>query len=113
MKRKHDLQFRPHPGTPSLDISDSIKPIMRRNPDCIIVKTETNDIAIHEDTIKNTVEMVKEAQKIPPTTNLALSELIIRHDTSQRKQKSEDISKKIKDLAKIATDTCNLPFKLR
>ena len=100
MKRRHDIQIRPYPGTSSLDISDHIKPIMRRNPDCIIVHTGTNDITKHGDNINNIEEMVHEAQKISPSTNLALSELIIRHDMPQKKQKSEDLNKKIKDLAK-------------
>ena len=100
MRRRHDIQIRPHPGASSLDISDHIKPIMRRNPDCVIVHTGTNDITKHEDTINNIEKLVNEAKRISPSTNLVLSELIIRHDTLQRKQKSEDLNKKLKDLAK-------------
>ena len=77
-----------------------IKPIMKRNQDCIIVHTGTNDITQHEDTFNNIDDMVKEAQKMSSLTNLVLSELIIQHDTPQRKQKSKDLNKKIKDLAK-------------
>ena len=70
MKRRHDIQISPHPGTSSLDISDHIKPIMRRNPDCVNIHTGTNDITKHEDTINNIKEMVSGAQRIFPSTNL-------------------------------------------
>ena len=95
-EQRPDIEIRPHPGASLLDISDHIKPIMRRNPDSVIIHTGTNDITKHEDTIKNIQEMVNEAKRIPPSTNLVLSEIIIRHDTPQRKQTSEDLKKKIK-----------------
>ena len=100
MKRNHDIQIRPHSGASSIDISDHIRPVLRRNPDCIIVHAGTNDITKHEDTIKNIEEMVNEAKKMSPSTNIVVSELVVRHDSQQRKVKSEELNKRIKDLAK-------------
>ena len=100
MKRNHDIQIRPHPGASSLDISDHIRPVLRRNPDCIIVHAGTNDITKRKDTIKNIEEMVSEAKRMSPSTNIVVSELVVRHDSPQKKQKSEELNTKIKDLAK-------------
>ena len=99
MKRDHDIQIRPHPGASSLDISDHIRPVLRRTPDCVIVYAGTNDITKNEDTIKNIEEMVNAAKTISPPTNIVISELVVRHDSPQRKQKSEELNRKIKDLA--------------
>ena len=101
MKRNHDIKIRPHPGASSLDISDHIRPVLRRNPDCIIVHAGTNDITKREDTIKNIEEMVSEAKRMSPSTNIVVSELVVRHDSPQKKQKSEELNTKIKDLAKM------------
>ncbi len=46
MKRNHDIQIRAHPGASSLDISDHIRPDLRRNQDCIIMHAGTNDITM-------------------------------------------------------------------
>ena len=45
-------------------------------------------------------EMVNKAKTMSPSTNIVVSELVVRHDSQQRKEKSEELNKKIKDLAK-------------
>ncbi len=99
MKRNHDIQIRPQPGASSLDISDHIRPVLRRNPDCIIIHAATN-ITKHKDTIKDIEEMMNEAKTMSPTTNIVMSELVVRHVSPEKKQKSEELNRKIKDLAK-------------
>ena len=44
--------------------------------------------------------MLNGAKTMSPSTNIVVSELVVRHDSPQRKQKSEELNRKIKDLAK-------------
>ena len=51
------LKIRPHPGPPTDDLTDHIKPAIRKNPDILVIHTGTNDL-------QNNCNIVKKAKKL-------------------------------------------------
>ena len=48
LSKRHTVKVRSHPGDTAEDLADDIKPIMRQNPDLVIIHFLTNDIYIHK-----------------------------------------------------------------
>ncbi len=74
-----------HPGALSLDISDYISCDLRRSLHYRIILASTNDIITGEDTIMNIAQIVNEARKTAPLTNIVVPELLRQHYSLQRK----------------------------
>ena len=52
LSKKHRVRVRPHSVANSEDLTDHIKPIIRRKPDALIMDIGTNDLAYNIDTVK-------------------------------------------------------------
>ena len=99
--KKHIVKIRKHPGATTTDMIDYIKQVQRRKPDCIILHAGTNDIGKDEiDTIANMREIIQEAAKECPDTELVLSLTTTRNDQNGLAREVEKLNAKVKYLAK-------------
>ena len=102
LQRNHNVRVRAHPGATSRDIIDHIKPAARKQPDCIIIHAESNDLTNGVNTIQNLKMAIEEAKKESPNTDFVLSTITLCKD-EQALDLRVDVNKandKIKDLAK-------------
>eukprot|EP00794_Sanderia_malayensis_P006441 gene6441-7172_t len=93
-----NVKVRAHSGATSADISDHIKPLIRRKPDCVTIHCGTNDITSKEemDTIKNLKPIIPESER---QTNVGLSSETIRIDRVGTKKEVTNLNKCIQTLA--------------
>jgi len=83
---------RNHPGATTEDLIDHIKPILRKNPDVIIVHGGTNDCTNNTDTIKNIVSINKLITKSNTHTKLVMSKIITRKDKVGLEKKVKEVN---------------------
>ena len=80
ISKDHNVKVRPQLGCTAEDIEDHINPILRKNPDAIIIHSGSNDVRNDKPTKKK----IKKAVKLIEHTNLniqvILSGLIHRED---------------------------------
>ena len=101
LKKRHNVKVRAHSGATSTDISDHIKPIIRRKPDCVIIHCGTNDITSKEgmDTIKNLKQILSESKRESTQTNIVISSVTTRSDRVGINKEVTNLNKSIKKLA--------------
>ena len=59
ISKDHNVKVRPQPGRTTEEIEDHIKPILRKNPDVIIIHSGTNDVTNDKPTKKKIKKVVK------------------------------------------------------
>ena len=59
ISKDHNVKVRPQPGCAKEDIKDHITPIIRKNPDSIIIHPGTNDVTNDKPTKKKIKKIVK------------------------------------------------------
>ena len=74
------MKIRKYPGTSSIDISDHIKPSLRKAPEQILIHTGTNDISSNTNYLKNVKKIVKLVKETCKDTKLSFSSVICRTD---------------------------------
>ena len=101
LKKRHNVKVRAHSGATSTDISDHIKPIIRRKPDCVIIHCGTNDITSKEgmDTIKHLKQILSESKRESKQTNIVISSVTTRSDRVGINKEVTNLNKSIKTLA--------------
>ena len=75
-----NIKIRKYPGTSSTDILDHIKPILRKEPDQILIHTGTNDLTNDHNYLNNVKKIVKMVRETCKNTELLLIDLSIRPD---------------------------------
>ena len=80
ISKDHNVKVRPQPGCTSEDIEDHIKPILRKNPDAIIIHSRTNDVTNDKPTKKKIRMVVKLIEDTNPDIQVIISGLIHRED---------------------------------
>ena len=98
LSRKHNIRVRSHPGANSTDITDHIKPALRRKPDGVVLHHGTNDITEDMDTCKILKETIETIRKESPQTVICVSALITRNDKPGLAAKVEDTNRRLKAL---------------
>lgn len=98
LSRKHNVRVRSHPGANSVDITDHIKPVLRRKPDGLVLHHGTNDITGEIDTCKILKDTIETIRKESPQTVICVSALITRNDKSGLAAKVEDTNRRLKAL---------------
>lgn len=81
------VKLRKHPGSTSRDILDHIQPIIRSNPDEIIIHTGTNDLTNDINLLNNAKKIVKSIRDSCPSTKITFSNIIMRHDNKDLEPK--------------------------
>ena len=71
LSKRHTVKVRLHPGDTTEDLADDIKPIMRKNPDLVIIHFGTNDITNNgvntKEKLPETIDYVPGiSKKVPP-----------------------------------------------
>ena len=69
-------KIRIYPGASSIDISDHIKPSLRKAPEQIIIHAGTNDISNNTNYLKNIKKIVKLVKENYKDTKLSFSSVI-------------------------------------
>ena len=83
------IKIRKYPGASSTDILDHIKPILRIEPDQILIHAGTNDLTNDHNYLNNVKKIVKMVRETCKNTELCFSSLICRSNLT-------DIVKKVK-----------------
>ena len=94
-----DVKLKCHRGVTSEDLSDYLKPVIRKNPDVVIIHCGTNDLQNDIDTGENIDRMVRNIKLKSPKTKIAVSKIIVRQD-------KQNISKKVDELKKRLDVIC-------
>ena len=96
LSKKHRVRVRPHSGANSEDLTDHIKPIIRRKPDALIIHIGTNDLTSNIDTVKQLKSTIKSIRDETPHTKIAVSLLTPRNDIQEGKKKVDQLNRKLK-----------------
>lgn len=95
---KHNqIKLNKHPGASSLDMIDHIKPVLRRNPDHIILHVGTNDITKNINLLYHAKEIYKLVKERCPSTKLTFSSIIRRYDIKDGAGKVNELNGRLKD----------------
>ena len=78
--KDHNVKVRPQPGCTTEAIEDHVKPILRKNPDAIIIHSGTNDVTNDKPTKKKIKKVVKLIEDTNPAIQVIISGLIHRED---------------------------------
>jgi lysophospholipase L1-like esterase len=92
---KQDVTVKCFPGSTVGDMSDYVKPILRRKPDNIILHVGTNDTSKRKATeIMNDIyRLCQEIKEAAPDVEIILSELTKREDNEKAKQTVNELNK--------------------
>ena len=76
------IKIWPHPGASSEDLIDHIKPVMRKNPDIVIIHTGTNDLQNNCNIVKKAKKLVSAVKEVDKynSVKIAFSSIIHRED---------------------------------
>ena len=101
LSKRHTVKVRSHPGDTTEDLADDIKPIMRKNPDLVIIHFGTNDITNNrvntKEKLQETIDYVHEHG---PDTDIAISLCILRKDKPGLQKKVSSRNNIIKEVCK-------------
>ena len=96
------IQVSAFPGSTTLDMTDYIKPILRKKPDKLIIHVGTNCLKSRENSERCAEEIIKLGESVKksiPETEVAISSLITRSD-------DEFLTRKVSDVNKVLKQTC-------
>ena len=96
------IQVSAFPGSTTLDMTDYIKPILRKKPDKLIIHVGTNCLKSRENSERCAEEIIKLGESVKksiPETEMAISSLITRSD-------DEFLTRKVSDVNKVLKQTC-------
>ena len=74
------MKVRPQPRCKTEDIEDHFKPILRKNPDAIIIHSGNNDATNDKPTKKKIKKVIKQIEYTNPEIQVIISRLIHRED---------------------------------
>ena len=80
ISKDYNVKVRPQPGCTTEDIEDHIKPIIRKNPDAIIIHSGTNGATNDKPTKKKIKKVVKLIEDANPDIQVIISRLIHQED---------------------------------
>ena len=106
MRQSDDVKIKTHSGATTEDIVDHIQPVLRKNPDLIIIHSGTNDLTNDVATIKHVERIIQMVKKKSPKTKIAFSSIINRKDKKGMTEKIRTMNKRLKNV----TDTHNVAF---
>ncbi|CAB4007613.1 Scavenger receptor cysteine-rich type 1 M130 [Paramuricea clavata] len=94
---KHKAQVKSFPGTTVEDLTDYIKPSLKRKPKNIIVHVGTNDLKMKsaKDVAKSIDKLCKSIKLDQPQTSISVSEIIHREDNQELKEKALAVNKEL------------------
>ena len=98
LSKRHRVRVRPHPGANSEDLTDHIKPIIRRKPDALIIHIGTNDLTSNIDSVKQLKSTIKSIRNGTPHTKIAVSLLTPRNDIQDGNKKVDQLNRKLRAL---------------
>ena len=101
LRKNHHVKVYAHPGATTEDMIDYLKPVIRKNPDLLIVHGGTNDTTNDVDTTVNIERIVKLVKKASPETKLVLSSITVRKDRKDIGRKVDDLNTRLKNITKI------------
>ena len=92
---KQNVGVKCFPGSTVGDMSDYIKPVLRRKPDSIILHVGTNDTTTKKatDVMSDINKLCQEIKKAAPDVEIILSELINREDNKIAKHTINEVNK--------------------
>ena len=100
LSKKHTVRVRSYPGDTTEDLIDDVKPVMRKNPDLVMISFGTSDIVSNGvSTKENLQDTIDYMYKHGPRTNTAISLCVIRKD-------KPGLLKKINARNNIIKDVC-------
>jgi hypothetical protein len=87
------------PGATVGDMSDHIKPVLRRKPDTVILHVGTNNATNKEasEIVNDIDKLCQEVKKIDPNVEIILSELINREDNAKAKTTVQEVNRVFAD----------------
>ena len=100
LSRRYHTKVRSFPGSTVLDLHDYIKPLLRKQPDKIILVMGTNDIA-HEsvcDVLKRIKSLIKFIHEEVPQCHVVVSEIIRRGKNSNLNSKLNKFNQDLKSM---------------
>jgi lysophospholipase L1-like esterase len=94
---KHKAQVKSFPGSTVEDLTDYIKPSLKRKPKNIIVHVGTNDLKRKsaKDVAKSIDKLCKSIKLDQPQTSISVSEIIHREDNQELKEKALAVNKEL------------------
>jgi lysophospholipase L1-like esterase len=94
---KHKAQFKSFPGSTVEDLTDYIKPSLKRKLKNIIVQVGTNDLKRKsaKDVAKSIDKLCKSIKLDQPQTSISVSEIIHREDNQELKEKALAVNKEL------------------
>lgn len=96
LTKKHSVKVKAHGGATTRDMIDHIKPVLRRQPDTIIVHCGTNDLTANVNTIEQMEEILKVAKQESSNTKIVISSVVTRADQAGMKKKVSKLNNKLK-----------------
>ena len=90
-----------HSGATTYDLLDHINPIVRKQPDEIILHGGTNDITKNVDTIANTEKLIQLVKKKSPKTKLVISKIIIRKDRADLDKRIQEVNERLEKVCEV------------
>ena len=100
LSKQHNVKVRAQPGATTQDMEDHIKPLLRKEPDMVILHCGTNDLTNEVDTISHLDAMVKYTRKESPSTEIVVSNIVTRRDKDGIHQKVTDLNSRVKDFCR-------------
>jgi lysophospholipase L1-like esterase len=94
---KHKAQIKSFPGSTVEDLTDYIKPSLKRKLKNIIVQVGTNDLKRKsaKDVAKSIDKLCKSIKSDQPQTSISVSEIIHREDNQELKEKALAVNKEL------------------
>ena len=100
LSKKHKVKVRSYPEDTTKDLIDDVKPVMRKNPDLVIIHFGTNGVTSNGvNTKENMQDTIDYMYKHGPQTNIAISLCTIR-------KKKPGLLKKIHTRNNTIKDVC-------
>lgn len=108
--KRCNTQIRSFSGATSADLIDLIKPVIKKNPDHIIIHIGKNDLTKSNiDTTKNIEKIIDNIQENNVDTKISLSKICLREDRKNVNKKRIELNKEIEKIVKNRglTKICN------
>ena len=97
--KEQSVVIKPYSGATTEDISDLIKPEIRKRPGTIIIHSGTNDLTKKVDTVENLKKIIEYTKQYSSHTKLIISSITVRTDKIDLKKKAVVANTKMKDFA--------------
>ena len=103
VSRGDSVKIRPHPGATTEDLIDYIKPAIRKNPDIVVIHTDTNDLQNNCNIVKKAKKLVSAVKEVDKDNSIKITfSSIINREDEDFKDRINVVNNKLKNCCNSA-----------